>query len=60
MMLPSEGVDGDIYQVSNPTRDHYARIGLNNTSLVDEVSVSEGTHTFRYDAATSRWIHQAK
>ncbi len=60
MSLPSEGIDGDIYQITNPSRDHFARIGTVNTSLADEVFVSEGVHTFRYEAAARRWVHQAK
>ncbi len=60
MSLPSEGIDGDIYQIKNPSRDHFAKIGTVNTSLADEVSVSEGVHTFRYEAASRRWVYQAK
>lgn len=60
LRLPGAGTDGDIYQVDNPSGDHFAYILTDNTSLVEAVPVSGGTHTFRFDASQKAWMQQPK
>ncbi|WP_180867060.1 hypothetical protein [Stenotrophomonas maltophilia] len=58
MQLPAQGVDGDIYQISNPSGDHYARISPANTNLVQPAPINLKQLTFRYEAAQRRWVYQ--
>lgn len=60
LRLPGAGTDGDIYQVDNPSGDHFAYILTDNTSLFEAVPVSGGVHAFRFDASQKTWIQQPK
>lgn len=60
LRLPAAGVDGDIYQVSNSSGDHFAYILTDNTTLFEAAPVSSGPHTFRFDASRSTWVEQPK
>ncbi|WP_422351899.1 hypothetical protein [Stenotrophomonas sp. AR026] len=60
LRLPGAGTDGDIYQVDNPSGDHFAYLLTDNSSLVEAVPVSSGPHTFRFDASQKTWIQQPK
>lgn len=60
LRLPGGGVEGDIYQVDNPSGDHFAYILTDNTTLFEAVPVSNGPHTFRFDAVRKTWVQQPK
>ncbi len=60
LRLPASGLDGDVYEVKNPSADHFAYILLDNTDLSDLVPVSSGVNTFYFDAGRRIWMHQPK
>ncbi len=60
LRLPASGVDGDVYEVKNPSSDHFAYILADNTDLGDAVPVSSGVNTFYFDAGRRVWMHQVK
>ena len=60
LRLPASGVDGDVYQVKNPSGDHFAYILADNTDLGEVVPVSSGVNTFYFDAGRRIWMHQPR
>lgn len=60
LRLPRDGKDGDIYQITNASGDHFAYILTDNTTLRDAVPVSSGPHTFRFDAVRRTWLSQSQ
>ncbi|MBA0224339.1 hypothetical protein D7U89_02335 [Stenotrophomonas maltophilia] len=59
MQLPARGIDGDIYQISNPTGDHYARVSPVNTNRSEPAEIGLKGATFRYDSTRRHWAYQA-
>ncbi len=58
LRLPATAVQGDLYTLSNPSKDHFAVLSPVNTDQTRFMSLASTPRTFRYDGAQQRWMLQ--
>ncbi|WP_285301716.1 hypothetical protein [Stenotrophomonas maltophilia group sp. Smal13] len=58
LRLPANAVDGDIYQISNPSNELPVYIAADNSNRDVDVRVSAKGYIYRYDGSQRRWIIQ--